>query len=93
MAGNNPVSALLIILITIILPPLGVFMISGEPFPRSFDTENANDGGRMLGRFFHQHLPDTSWASIPPVDLVAITDIRQLYPRTHPRILLALHPF
>ncbi|MCJ1473615.1 hypothetical protein MMC13_002266 [Lambiella insularis] len=29
MAGSNPVSAILIIIITIFLPPLGVFMIAG----------------------------------------------------------------
>ncbi|MCJ1285431.1 hypothetical protein MMC26_004771 [Xylographa opegraphella] len=29
MAGSNPVSAILIIIITIFLPPVGVFMIAG----------------------------------------------------------------
>jgi len=29
MAGTNPVSALLIVIITLFIPPLGVFMIAG----------------------------------------------------------------
>ncbi|MCJ1440977.1 MAG: hypothetical protein MMC23_001463 [Stictis urceolatum] len=29
MAGTNPVSAIIIVLITILLPPVGVFMIAG----------------------------------------------------------------